>query len=128
MISSYLNMDGRRGPLGFLLSFIVFAALGLGLYEAAHYGLHFNHHFSGLSIFLGIIGGIVCYAVILTQSVRRLNDMGGAGILSLLSIIPTANIPLFLVFSPAAIFGSILIVVPILGVVSLIILMLPSKG
>lgn len=127
MISSFLDMRERRGPFGFLISFIAFSILGVALYEVTHHLMHSNHHLSGLSIFLGIIFGIICYTMILTQSIRRVNDMGRAGILALLSAIPVLNIPLFMIISPATITGSVLIVMPILGVLSLIFLMLPGK-
>lgn len=127
MISSYLDMQERRGPFGFLISLVAFSALGLALYEATEKALHFNHHFSGLAIFFGILFFIVCYSIILTQAIRRTNDMGRAGILSLLSAIPVLNIPLFLAIPSGTVFGSVLIVVPILGVLSLLFLMLPGK-
>ncbi|WOO40185.1 hypothetical protein [Rubellicoccus peritrichatus] len=127
MISSYLDMQERRGPLGFLISLVAFSALGLGLYELSEKALHFNHHFSGLAIFLGILAGILCYSIILTQAIRRTNDMGRAGILSMLSAIPVLNVPLFLIFPSSTVFGSALIVMPILGVLSTLFLMLPGK-
>lgn len=125
MIENYLNMQGRRGPIGFLISFIVFAVLGVALYEAAERGLQFNPHFSSLAIFLGILAGMLCYSIILTQAVRRTRDMGRAGILAALSALPAANIPLYLTYQ-GKLFQGGMIVLPVLGFIGLMVLMLPT--
>ncbi len=127
MIANYLDMRGRLGPLGFILSFIVLAVLGCAVVKLIYIALHANHHLSGIIVFLGILTGIVCLSILLTQAVKRVNDMGRAGILAIFSVFPAFCVPIFWFYPPAVIFSGPWLVVVILGVIGLGMLMLPGR-
>lgn len=128
MIANYLDMRERRGPLGFLISYMVLAAVGLGIGNLIYAVLHSNHHFAGMIVFLSILTGIVCTALFITQAVKRTRDMGRAGILALFAVFMAANVPLFWFFSPKTIFSGPGIIVVVLGVIGLVLLMLPGRA
>jgi len=88
MISDYLDMRGRCGPVSFLVSFLAIAVGSVLAFELIHAWLHTNHHLTGLIVFLGIIIGATGYSVLLTQAIRRLHDMNWHGIYAMLMVFP----------------------------------------
>lgn len=94
MIASYLDMRGKRGPLGFIASFILIALACILAVQGIYAWLHSNHHLSGIIIFLGILVAIVGVSIALTQTIRRLNDLQWCGMYSMLIIFPSAAVGL----------------------------------
>lgn len=84
MINSFLDMRAKRGPLGFLIAMVVICAVTILCIQGIYAWLHSNHHLSGLIIFLGILCVVFGGSILLTQVIRRLNDMGWNGMYSLL--------------------------------------------
>ncbi|GHB94286.1 hypothetical protein [Cerasicoccus arenae] len=95
MINSFLDMRAKRGPIGFFIAFIVISVLWVLAVEGIDMALHENHHLSGLIIFMGIIISIFGVSFLLTQAIRRLNDMRWGGMYVMLIAIPGLAITLF---------------------------------
>ena len=127
MISSFLDMRQRRGPLGYLAITLLLAAITYAATHGIMLALAFNPHLSALSIFLSILVGILCYSVYLTQTVRRINDFHGLPIVALISLFPAATVLFFLLLSPAKIFSTAAMIIPILGFLSMALLMRPGR-
>ncbi|WP_309385545.1 hypothetical protein [Cerasicoccus frondis] len=98
MINSYLDMRGTRGPAGFLASFLIISVVSVLLAEGINLWLHTNHHLSGLIIFLAILVGIFGVSILLTQAIRRLNDMKWNGMYSMLMVFPAGAVALLALY------------------------------
>ncbi|WP_269539227.1 hypothetical protein [Cerasicoccus fimbriatus] len=126
MINSYLDMRGKRGPLGFIISFVAIAAVSVLVMEGIYQWLHTNHHLSGLIVFLGILTGVVGASILLTQAIRRLNDMGWNGMYSMLLVFPAGAVALLALYG--AKLSGLMIAVVVLGALILAPLcLLPGK-
>lgn len=128
MIANYLDMREKSGPAGFMVSFVLLSVAGTGVVKLIDAALHSNHHLSGIVIFLIILTGIVFASVVLTQAVKRVNDMGRAGILSICSLFPAVAVTLAWLFGVKTLTGGPLLVVTVLGVLGLIVMLLPKKA
>jgi len=93
-------MRAKRGPLGFILAFVAISVVTILIIQGIHLWLHHNHHLSGLIIFLGILTSIFGVSALLTQVIRRLNDMGWNGIYSLLTIFPATAVAVLALCAP----------------------------
>ncbi|WP_309396263.1 hypothetical protein [Cerasicoccus maritimus] len=117
MISNYLDMRGKSGPAGFLVSFLGAAVMAVLLDKLIYQWLHTNHHLSGLIVFISILICVFASALILTQTIRRLNDMGWHGMYSLLLVFPCAAVALLALFGVEL--SALMVIVLALGVLVL---------
>lgn len=127
MLDSSLYLTKPLKPAGYLAYTILVTAAAIALGYGVFHGLHSNHHLYCLSIYICILIGIFTSGILLMYTLRRLQDQGKAAMWALLLVFPLANVPLFLFGDAKAVFTSAWIVVPILGVLSLIRFLLPGK-
>jgi uncharacterized membrane protein YhaH (DUF805 family) len=101
-VFSFSGRIGRLRYLAYLMAFVFPFSFIFGLFSAAITGLNESSEVGILSPILLIITnvGILVFSIIL--AVRRLHDIGWSGYLSILYIIPIANLilGLLLVFMP----------------------------
>lgn len=128
MITNFLDMRKPRNPASYLVITFILAAITYAATHGIIRALAFNPHFTALSIFLSILVGGLCYAIFLTQTVRRINDFHGIPILGLLTLFPAATVVALLVYGPVQIFSGAIIIIPILGFITLAYFMRPGRA
>jgi len=110
MISAYLDMRQRSGPVSFLVSFLLITFVTLLAVEWIYAWLHQNHHLTGLIVFLNILIAIFGYSVLLTQVVRRLKDMNWHGMYAMLTVLPVLAVAVIAGFGSFSTLGRVVIV------------------
>ncbi|MGE9296519.1 MAG: hypothetical protein ACQKBV_09560 [Puniceicoccales bacterium] len=92
MISSYLDMQRRAGPVSFLVSLLLTGAGSVILIELVDAWLRSNHHLSGLIVFIAIVIAAFGGSILMMQMIRRLRDMNWHGMYAMLVVFPVIAI------------------------------------
>jgi len=100
MKDRFLSSEGRIGRVVYFIRIMLLIALaGLFSSYAIETFSHFQHGtFRPMGIFLGIVASVFCAFAGLMQLLKRLHDMGKDAYLSILMLLPGANI-LFLLYT-----------------------------
>ncbi|MGK0309640.1 MAG: uncharacterized membrane protein YhaH (DUF805 family) [Lentimonas sp.] len=99
MKTNFFSSEGRISRMTFLVRIIALTLFAVGFsYIVYSYFAHNFHHgeFATLGVFCSIVMVLICKLAGLMQLLKRLRDMGKEAYLSLLMLLPGANLCLLL--------------------------------